>query len=105
MIVPHLTASYSDGPKDQADEDNIPMCTLRNFPSLIEHCIEWARAQFNDLFVEEAGDAKKFLNDRETYLAEAKAALQANGRNGELPKKIDGLKKLLVRRTPLSRSM
>lgn len=37
-----MTASYADGPKDQAD-DAIPMCTLRNFPSLIEHCIEWAR--------------------------------------------------------------
>lgn len=41
--MPHLTASYADGPKDQEDEA-IPMCTLRNFPSLIEHCIEWARS-------------------------------------------------------------
>lgn len=72
------------------------MCTLRNFPSLIEHCIEWARAQFNDLFVEQAGDAKKFLDDRETYLAEAKVALNA-GRGGDLPKKIDTLKHLMVR--------
>lgn len=48
VIIPHLTASYADGPKDEADEDNIPMCTLRNFPSLIEHCIEWARAQVNE---------------------------------------------------------
>jgi hypothetical protein len=55
---------------DGGVQDNIPMCTLRNFPSLIEHCIEWARAQFNDLFVEPAGDAKKFLTDRETYLAQ-----------------------------------
>ena len=42
MVVPHVTASYADGPKDQVD-DAIPMCTLRNFPSLTEHCIEWAR--------------------------------------------------------------
>lgn len=41
--MPHITASYADGPKDQEDEA-IPMCTLRNFPSLIEHCIEWARS-------------------------------------------------------------
>lgn len=45
VVVPHTTASYADGPKDQAD-DAIPMCTLRNFPSLIEHCIEWARLVF-----------------------------------------------------------
>lgn len=43
VVVPHCTASYADGPKDQED-DAIPMCTLRNFPSLIEHCIEWARS-------------------------------------------------------------
>lgn len=42
VVVPHVTASYADGPKDQVD-DAIPMCTLRNFPSLTEHCIEWAR--------------------------------------------------------------
>ena len=44
------------------------MCTLRNFPSLIEHCIEWARAQFSDLFVDQAADAKKFLGDKQVRL-------------------------------------
>jgi len=65
VVIPHLTASYADGPKDQEDEDNIPMCTLRNFPSLIEHCIEWARAQFNDMFVDSAAAAKKFISDKQ----------------------------------------
>ena len=27
------------------------MCTLRNFPHLTDHCIEWARDQFELLFV------------------------------------------------------
>lgn len=36
--------------KDPDDDNAIPMCTLRN-PTLIEHCIEWARAKFTDLFV------------------------------------------------------
>ncbi|CAM9241253.1 unnamed protein product [Chrysoparadoxa australica] len=72
VVVPHLTASYADGPKDQADEDNIPMCTLRNFPSLIEHCIEWARAQFEDFFVVPFGEAKKFVSDRDDYLQQIK---------------------------------
>ena len=26
------------------------MCTLANFPYLIEHCIEWARSAFTGLF-------------------------------------------------------
>ncbi|CAM9708608.1 unnamed protein product, partial [Ectocarpus sp. 8 AP-2014] len=67
VVVPHVTASYADGPKDQAD-DAIPMCTLRNFPSLIEHCIEWARAQFEDLFVGPFAEAKKFCEDKDAYL-------------------------------------
>jgi len=104
VIIPHLTASYADGPKDDADGDTIPMCTLRNFPSLIEHCIEWARAQFNDLFVEGAADAKKFLEDRALYLEDAKAALrgETNGNGGnsgagsrqkaDLGKEIDALR-------------
>ena len=31
------------------------MCTLRNFPSTIVHCIEWARGAFEDLFVTPLG--------------------------------------------------
>ncbi|OQR97624.1 ubiquitin activating enzyme, E1 family [Achlya hypogyna] len=67
VVLPYKTASYADGPKDAAD-DNIPMCTLRNFPSLIEHCIEWARAQFEDVFVVPFGDVAKFAADPAVYL-------------------------------------
>ena len=73
VVIPELTASYADGPKDSED-DQIPMCTLRNFPSLIEHCIEWARAQFEDVFVAPFGDAKKFCSNPELYLNELKRA-------------------------------
>ncbi|ETV65918.1 hypothetical protein, variant [Aphanomyces astaci] len=67
VVLPYKTASYADGPKD-APDDNIPMCTLRNFPSLIEHCIEWARAQFEDVFVVPFSDVAKFASDPSTYL-------------------------------------
>ena len=69
VVVPHMTQSYADGPKD-AENDGIPMCTLRNFPSLIEHCIEWARAQFEDVFVVPFADAKKFTEDPSAFLLE-----------------------------------
>jgi len=82
VIVPHVTASYADGPQDADDEDNIPMCTLRNFPSLIEHCIEWARAQFEDVFGKDFADAKKLLADKASYLAQQRTAAQtASGRH------------------------
>jgi ubiquitin-activating enzyme E1 len=50
IVVPHKTSTYAQG--GAADETGgIPMCTLRNFPYIYDHCIEWARAQFEDLFV------------------------------------------------------
>jgi ubiquitin-activating enzyme E1 len=41
MIIPHKTQCYSDS--QDPPEESIPMCTLRNFPNQIEHCIEWGR--------------------------------------------------------------
>lgn len=78
VIVPHVTASYTDGPQDADDEDNIPMCTLRNFPSLIEHCIEWSRAQFEDIFGKDFADVKKFLADKQGYIAQQRVAGQTS---------------------------
>jgi len=70
VVVPFLTQSYSDGPKDNDDGDSIPMCTLRNFPSQIEHCIEWARARFNDLFTTAATEASNFSERPQHWLDE-----------------------------------
>merc|ERR1712166_733728 len=68
VVVPHMTKSYRDG--GQADEGGgVPMCTLRNFPHLIDHCIEWARAKFEDLFVSPAQAAQKFLEGPAPFLA------------------------------------
>lgn len=88
VILPHKTESYSDH-KDAEDQDNIPMCTLRNFPSLIDHCIEWARAQFTDLFVTPFADATKFVEDKEEYLAALKrdtVALSGGARSNAIMK-------------------
>ncbi|KAF1774487.1 Ubiquitin-activating enzyme E1, Cys active site [Phytophthora cactorum] len=77
VVIPYKTQSYADGPKD-AEGDGIPMCTLRNFPSLIEHCIEWSRAQFEDLFVVPSTEAKKFVENRAAYLDQVKKATLEN---------------------------
>ena len=34
VILPFLTESYSDGPDEDPNVGAVPMCTLRNFPSL-----------------------------------------------------------------------
>jgi ubiquitin-activating enzyme E1 len=39
------------------------MCTLRNFPHLTDHCIEWARDQFELLFVKLGKSLEAYLQD------------------------------------------
>lgn len=41
------------------------MCTLRSFPYLIDHCIEWARSKFYDLFVKPSNFLVEFSQDPE----------------------------------------
>ena len=48
VIVPFKTSCYNDN--KEIPEFTIAMCTLRNFPSTIEHCIEWGLTKFNDFF-------------------------------------------------------
>ena len=49
VILPNLTESY--GSTTDKAEDQIPICTLKNFPYEIAHCIQWAREQFESLFI------------------------------------------------------
>ena len=44
------------------------MCTLRNFPNLIEHCIEWGRDDFNAMFTDRAQDTLSFIQDPKAFL-------------------------------------
>lgn len=53
------------------------MCTLRNFPSQIEHCIEWGRAMFEDFFAKPLSDAKKVIEDRSGYVKEMEKNLSS----------------------------
>jgi len=65
-VIPFKTKSYREQEKD-SDEETIPMCTLRNFPHLIEHCIEWARAQFTEVYEDPPKDVNKFLADKQKF--------------------------------------
>ena len=50
VIIPFQTESYAS----QADppEKDVPYCTLKSFPGIIEHCIIWSRDKFETLFVQ-----------------------------------------------------
>lgn len=49
VILPDKTESYQSS--QDKTEEFIPVCTLKNFPYEIAHCIQWAREQFEKLFV------------------------------------------------------
>lgn len=60
-VVPHLTESY--GSSRDPPEDSIPMCTLRNFPNLPEHTIEWSRDLFTREFENGPMNLKRYLSE------------------------------------------
>ncbi|KAI4291892.1 ubiquitin-activating enzyme E1 [Pancytospora philotis] len=51
VVVPFATESYS-ATVDTADA-SIPMCTIKSYPSSIEHTIEWALGEFKTHFEQE----------------------------------------------------
>ncbi|XP_042310273.1 ubiquitin-like modifier-activating enzyme 7 [Sceloporus undulatus] len=61
VILPFLTQLY--GQAQDVDEKEHPLCTLRHFPSTIQHAIQWARDQFEGLFKITAENTYKFLKD------------------------------------------
>ena len=58
VIVPHKTESYA-GQRDPVDED-VPYCTLKSFPAVIEHCIQWSRDKFESSFAQKPTLFNKF---------------------------------------------
>lgn len=77
MIVPHKTQCYGDS--QDPPEEAIPMCTLRNFPNQIEHCIEWGRDKFNEHFVDTPGDLIAFLDNPQAFLFKLKNDSTSSG--------------------------
>eukprot|EP00455_Lapot_gusevi_P024090 TRINITY_DN24_c0_g1_i5.p1 TRINITY_DN24_c0_g1~~TRINITY_DN24_c0_g1_i5.p1 ORF type:complete len:1100 (-),score=574.74 TRINITY_DN24_c0_g1_i5:196-3444(-) len=70
IILPHATTSYSDH-KEQ-ETGGIAACTLRNFPHLIEHCIEWARPQFEELFELTPKNFNTLVENRDKFFAQVR---------------------------------
>ncbi|XP_064414221.1 ubiquitin-like modifier-activating enzyme 6 isoform X1 [Latimeria chalumnae] len=58
VIVPYLTESYNSH-RDPPEEE-IPFCTLKSFPAVIEHAIQWARDKFESSFSHKPSLYNKF---------------------------------------------
>jgi len=55
------------------------MCTLRNFPSQIEHCIEWGRDLFNKYFVDRPNDAAGYIDKPQAFVGQLKQNTTISG--------------------------
>lgn len=59
IVVPFLTESYSSSA--DPPEKSIPLCTLRSFPSKIDHTIAWGKAQFERMFADAPQSVNAYL--------------------------------------------
>lgn len=64
VVIPHLSESY--GSSHDPPDKEIPVCTLKNFPYQIEHTIQWARDNFEAVFVNPVQSITKFQNEFES---------------------------------------
>jgi ubiquitin-activating enzyme E1-like protein 2 len=76
VILPHLTESYNS--QRDPGEAGIPYCTLKSFPSNIDHCIQWARDKFESNFSLKPSLVAKFLAERRESLESDLRTLAAN---------------------------
>jgi len=72
-VAPGKTRTYRDG-GNAAAGGGIPMCTLRNFPHLTDHCIEWARDQFAANFVKLPKTVEKVVADPAEFVEKQRAS-------------------------------
>lgn len=74
VILPHQTKTYNDLELSD-DKQTVANCTLKRFPHLPEHCIEWARSMFESYFTEGPREAVKFLEGPEDYFLSISSSL------------------------------
>lgn len=70
LMVPKVTSCYND--TQDPPEESIPMCTLHNFPAMIEHCIEWGRDHFTGYFTGIVKDSQQLIENASSYFVELK---------------------------------
>ena len=66
IFIPYITGCYNDIPYSN-EQKEIPMCTLKLFPSNIDHCIEWAKNNFYECFINDINDTLLFLKNNDCF--------------------------------------
>lgn len=65
VVIPNLTENY--GASRDPPEKQAPMCTVHSFPHNIDHCLTWARSEFEGLLEKTPAEANAFLAKPEEY--------------------------------------
>ncbi|KAI4382436.1 hypothetical protein MLD38_008402 [Melastoma candidum] len=65
MVIPHLTENY--GASRDPPEKQAPMCTVHSFPHNIDHCLTWARSEFEGLLEKTPAEVNAYLSNPSDY--------------------------------------
>ncbi|XP_030925521.1 ubiquitin-activating enzyme E1 1-like [Quercus lobata] len=79
MVIPHLTENY--GASRDPPEKQAPMCTVHSFPHNIDHCLTWARSEFEGLLEKTPAEVNAYLINPNEYTSAMKNAGDAQARD------------------------
>ncbi|XAR55794.1 hypothetical protein NMG60_11035997 [Bertholletia excelsa] len=79
MVIPHLTENY--GASRDPPEKQAPMCTVHSFPHNIDHCLTWARSEFEGLLEKTPAEVNAYLTNTKEYTSVMKNAGDAQARD------------------------
>jgi len=65
MCLPGKSVNY--GSVQDPPEQGIPVCTLKSFPTLVEHTLQWARDEFEASFHNAPAEANQYLSNEAYY--------------------------------------
>ncbi|KAL1196930.1 Ubiquitin-activating enzyme E1 2 [Cardamine amara subsp. amara] len=79
MVIPHLTENY--GASRDPPEKQAPMCTVHSFPHNIDHCLTWARSEFEGLLEKTPAEVNAYLSNPVEYMNAMRTAGDAQARD------------------------
>ncbi|CAA2969905.1 ubiquitin-activating enzyme E1 1-like [Olea europaea subsp. europaea] len=79
MVIPHLTENY--GASRDPPEKQAPMCTVHSFPHNIDHCLTWARSEFDGLLEKTPAEVNAYLSSPDEYISAMNKAGDAQARD------------------------
>jgi len=88
VVIPHQTENY--GASRDPPEKSAPMCTVHSFPHNIDHCLTWARSEFEGMLEKAPAEANSYLQDPEKYTSAMKQAGDGQARD-QLEKVVSSL--------------